>query len=171
MKVHPIHPSDIPAIARAVVAAWQTAYRGIVSDAYLDGLDVDRIEQACTQIVEMPDRTNLVVEVDGQVIGFVGFGAVRDKDTDPAQVAEVYGLYVHPDHWRKGAGSALMEAALKRLRQDGYTEVVLWTMRDNTPAHGFYEKGGFRRDGAEKRSERQGEQFVEVRFRRKISTR
>jgi ribosomal protein S18 acetylase RimI-like enzyme len=168
MKVRPIRPSDVPAVARTVVAAWKVAYRGIVSNAFLDGLDVEETEQVWHEIVEMGDRTNLVVEVDRQAIGFVGFGAARDEDTDPAQVAEVYGIYVHPDHWRTGAGSALMEAALERLRQDGYTEVVLWTMRDNTPAHGFYRKNGFRRDAAAKISERQGEQFAEVRFRREI---
>jgi ribosomal protein S18 acetylase RimI-like enzyme len=151
-----------------VVAAWRAAYRGILSDAFLDGLDVKRIEQAWVEIVESSDRANLVVEVDERAIGFVGFGAARDEDTDPAQVAEVYGIYVHPDHWRTGAGSALMEAALEQLHQGGYTEVVLWTMRDNTPAHGFYRKNGFRRDARTKISERGGEPFTEVRFRRKV---
>jgi ribosomal protein S18 acetylase RimI-like enzyme len=168
MKVRPIRPSDVPAIARTVVAAWQTAYRGILSDAFLEGLDVKRIEEVWYEIIEMGERTNLVVEVDGHAIGFVGFGEARDEDTDPAQVAEIYGIYVHPDHWRAGAGSALMEAALERLRQAGYAQVVLWTMHDNTPAQDFYGKHGFRHDAATKISERQGEQFEQVRFRRRI---
>ena len=168
MKVRPIRPSDVPAVARTVVAAWQAAYRGILSNAFLEGLDVKRIEEAWHEIVERTDRTDLVVEVDGQTIGFVGFGTARDEDTDPTQVAEVYAIYVHPDHWRAGAGSALIEAALERLRQAGYAQVVLWTMRDNTPAQDFYRKNGFRRDAATKISERQGEQFEEVRFWREI---
>ena len=168
MKVRPIRPADVPAVARTVVAAWQAAYRGILSDAFLEGLDVKRIEEIWHEIVEMGDRINLVVDVDGQAIGFVGFGAARDEDTDPAQVAEIYGIYVHPEHQRAGAGSALIEAALEQLRSRGHKLVVLWTMRDNSPAQSFYRKNGFRLDGATKVSERQGEQFLEIRFRKEI---
>ena len=168
MTVRPIRLPDVPAIARTVVAAWQAAYRGILSDAYLDGLDVNSVGQAFTRLVETPERITLVVEVDGVVVGSVGFGAARDEDMDPAQVAEIYAIYVHPVRWRKGAGSALMEAALDRIRQDGYSQVVLWTMRDNARARSFYERMGFHRDGMTQVNERQGETFIEVRFGRKV---
>ena len=168
MTVRPIAHTDVSSIVRATVAAWRAAYRGILSDALLDGLDAEQLEAVWHQIVDQTDRTNLVIDREGQAIGFVGFGASRDQGLDPAEAAEIYGIYVHPEQQHTGAGSALMEAALDQLSSQGYRLVVLWTMRDNTLAHRFYQKNGFRPDGATKVSERQEERFEEVRFRKEI---
>src|SRR5687767_3602644 len=41
MKIRPALPSDARAIADVHVRTWQSTYRGIVPDAYLDALSVD----------------------------------------------------------------------------------------------------------------------------------
>lgn len=46
--------------------------------------------------------------------------------------------YIHPDHQRRGFGSALL-----RLAQDTYAELQLWTFQCNHAARAFYERHGF----------------------------
>jgi ribosomal protein S18 acetylase RimI-like enzyme len=65
-------------------------------------------------------------------------------------VAELVAIYVDPDQWRSGAGTALMDAAAQRLAGLPYSEVVLWTFAGNHRAIAFYERHGWRADGAEK---------------------
>ena len=59
-------------------------------------------------------------------------------------------IYVQPDRWGHGAGSALMRAALARLAELPYDEVILWTFKENGPALGFYERHGWSLDGEQK---------------------
>jgi ribosomal protein S18 acetylase RimI-like enzyme len=56
-----------------------------------------------------------------------------------------------------------MRAALDRLTELPYDEVVLWTFKDNAPAIGFYERHGWTQDGDQKVHPRT--QAVAIRFR------
>jgi ribosomal protein S18 acetylase RimI-like enzyme len=169
IRVRPLERDDIPSVAEAHTEAWKVGYRGILSDALLDRLDVGASERRWQKRIRLPGRANLVAEEEGRVVGYVGFGPSHDADVDPDAAIEVYGLYVHPERWRAGAGSALMEAVLAHARQEGLREIVLWTMRDNAQAHAFYERRGFAPDGATRTSYRFGEAFVELRFRRVLA--
>ena len=64
------------------------------------------------------------------------------------ETGELYTLYVSPAHWSTGAGRALTDAALDRLRAAGCRRVVLWTLTENARARRFYAKAGFAPDGA-----------------------
>jgi ribosomal protein S18 acetylase RimI-like enzyme len=83
-------------------------------------------------------------------------------------MGEIYGIYVHPDHWRVGAGRRMLAQAVEQLRQQGFTRTIVWTMADNAISRGFYEKNGFVLDGGERISKRQGERFKEVSFARDL---
>jgi len=48
-------------------------------------------------------------------------------------------LYVHPDHWRRGIGTALLNVTKKRSPN----HVWLYTLQANINARIFYEKRGF----------------------------
>ncbi len=81
--------------------------------------------------------------------------------------AELVAMYVDPDHWREGLGYALMEAVLERLAGLPYEEAVLWTFKENGRAIAFYERFGWRPDGAEKIHPRTGEPAA--RYRRPVT--
>jgi len=57
-------------------------------------------------------------------------------------------LYVVPDHWRTGVGSALHDHGLGRLKELGFSEARLWTLTDNAQAQRFYERRGWTTTGA-----------------------
>jgi ribosomal protein S18 acetylase RimI-like enzyme len=164
---------DARAVAEANVRGWQVAYRGIMPDRYLDELADDFESQVARRRVHLgaPDEPrlfNLVAERDGAVIGWLAAGPSRDDDRHEKQ-AEIWAVYVHPDAWRTGAGSALMTAGIERLVEQGYTEATLWVFEANPRARRFYERYGYRTDGATGIFERGGGQAIEVRYRRPLA--
>lgn len=77
--------------------------------------------------------STLVAEVDGQIAGFaVLLGGELD------------GLFVEPVQWRRGIGTALVEAAVHEARRRG---VSLVTVVASPEARAFYEKCGFAVEG------------------------
>jgi GNAT superfamily N-acetyltransferase len=61
----------------------------------------------------------------------------------------VYAFYLHPDAWGSGAAAALMARCHEYLTDTGYTEAVLWVLRDNPRARRFYENVGWSPTGRE----------------------
>lgn len=80
---------------------------------------------------------------DAQVIGFVRSGVMEASN----QIGSIYLLYVRPEAWRYGVGTALMRAAMDDIRDLGMREVVLWVLRTNQRARAFYENLGWKPDG------------------------
>jgi [ribosomal protein S18]-alanine N-acetyltransferase len=58
--------------------------------------------------------------------------------------AELVSVAVEPALRGRGAGSALLESTLRRLRRRGAARLVLMVRPANTAARAFYEKFGFR---------------------------
>jgi hypothetical protein len=55
ISLRPAVPGDSLAVARIHVRAWQTAYRGLLPDAYLDGLRAeDRAARGWSSSSETP---------------------------------------------------------------------------------------------------------------------
>ncbi len=150
MRLRPATVADAAEIAEIHVRAWQTAFRGIVSDDRLDAMrverGVDRFRQKLAPAASAGQR--FVVAASGDTaLGFVGFGTTRDEDVDSARVGEVHGLYVHPTHWRRGVGRRLLQAAIDELAADGFDTATLWTLADSEASRAFYEAQGWRTDG------------------------
>ena len=159
--------ADIEAVAACHLASWQMAFRGLLSDGLLDELTHSQFIQTWRQLVSVGGRTNLVADGAQEIIGFVSFGAYRPgPSNDPAseQIAEVYGIYVHPTWWRAGAGRMLFRIALEELHAAGFQTVKVWTMAGNRRSRSFYEAHGLRLSPSARTSERSGEKFEEVQY-------
>jgi GNAT superfamily N-acetyltransferase len=102
-----------------------------------------------------------------RLVGWITYGVNRDPDAGPS-TAEVRSLFVHPDRWRSGVGTALMGHALTALAERGFDEATLWSFDENDRANAFYERHGFRRDGAGQRREFSAG-ALEVRYRRALA--
>jgi GNAT superfamily N-acetyltransferase len=158
-------PDDAEGIARVHTTTWQTAYRGVVPDEVLDGLDpVRRAAFWRRALAEPADRARVRVAVDdGEVVGFASVGPARDEDVRASGFAELQAVYVHPSRWGDGTGPALLDAALAGVAAPG---VVLWVLADNPRARRFYERAGFTADGATRVEHVGGRDLVEVRYAR-----
>ncbi|MFJ9077162.1 GNAT family N-acetyltransferase [Streptomyces sp. NPDC102278] len=77
---------------------------------------------------------------DGRVVGTAQVGIAHDS-AEPG--ASFVNAYVHPDHRRLGAGTALLRAAEEHLVAQGAVETYAWVM-DEPGHHAFAERHGYR---------------------------
>jgi len=160
-------PSDARALAGIQVRSWRAAYPGIVPAPFLRSLSVDRREEAWGQILG-ETRSQTYVAVAGETIaGWISVGASRDGDATPA-IGELWGIYVDPAQWGRGAGRALWARGRAHLLAAGFAEAVLWVFKDNRRAQRFYRAIGFAPDGAEKPLDFDGALVPEIRFHQRL---
>ena len=133
---------DAESIAKIKIEGWQTAYRGILDDSYLDSLDV-KIE-IIRRKLDIENGTNIfVAELDGKIVGFCLFREyVKDNDKYPGFDCELSSLYVANDYKRRGIGKKLMLSTISYLKEKGKTKMILGCLKDNFPSRVFYEKMG-----------------------------
>ena len=152
------------------VQAWQRAYRGIVPDAYLDALNAEeRIERWRGELSgPLRSRGSVLVAVsdhdDADVLGFVSTGPTRDEDIEAAGHHEVYAIYVATTWWGRRIGTSLMGSAVASVPRPGQA-LVLWVLAGNERGRRFYERFGFRADGATKTVDIGGRALDELRYR------
>ena len=122
--------------------SWQEAYRGIVSDRYLDSMTV---EATTARARQFPENT-LVAKDREKVVGFAVYGSSRDEDLMNA--GEVIAIYVLSEYYNRKIGYRLMNEAVSRLGE--YNTVFVWVLEKNERAIRFYRKYGFEFDGCQK---------------------
>ncbi len=85
----------------------------------------------------------------GALVGVVGVG--REPRAKNRHKAAVFGMYVAPEHARRGIGAALASARDRRgaPRNPGSEQLVLTVTDTNAAARTLYEKCGFRSFGVE----------------------
>lgn len=151
--VRPSAPADAAGIAAVHVTSWREAYAHLLSQAFLDAIDLDARTQMWQGILDRhPSRVH-VADADGEV---VGFAAVRRPDDGPRDL-ELAMLYLLAAHHGNGLGQALLDAAI------GDAPAFVWVAEDNPRARAFYARNGFRPDG-ERNVVEAWEQMTEVRL-------
>jgi ribosomal protein S18 acetylase RimI-like enzyme len=151
---------DAAAIADVHVLTWQAAYEDVFGAERLAGIGDRRRAQWDEWLTDPQSAWQVsVAEEAGRVVGFVSVGESRDE----AGKGELFAIYVLPEAWGSGAGSALMESALEELR--GYSSATLWVLEDNPRARRFYEREGWLLDGGRREEELLGVTVTEVRYR------
>jgi GNAT superfamily N-acetyltransferase len=148
MRIREAVPADAVAIAEVHVRSWQAAYRGQLTDDYLDGLTVEgRIDQHRRSLEEpREDWRTWVAEEGAAVRGFAVTGPSEDADADE-RTGEVYAIYLEPRLVGTGIGRALFEHAVGDLRERGFSRATLWVLESNAQARRFYAVAGWKTDG------------------------
>jgi ribosomal protein S18 acetylase RimI-like enzyme len=140
-------PEDAEEVEQLRVVGWQSAYRGILPDAYLDSMRVD-VARRRRQIT---DRSATVVESVAvqadAIVGWVVGGHSQDAFRAGPGQGEIFACYVRPEWWGRGVGRLLMTHAVSALAEAGLDDVTLWVLEDNHRARRFYEACGFQPDG------------------------
>lgn len=127
---------DVRAISEIIVEDWKRAYRGIIDDAFLDSLNVDRRYD-----IEINRYRKYIVATDGrEVLGCAWLETAEDDAAD----CEIVALYVRYAHRKNGIGRRLLECAVSRFRENGRKRMIIWCLRENRESRVFYEKMGGR---------------------------
>lgn len=156
MELRPAVPADALAVARVHVRAWQTGYRGLLPDGYLDGLRAE--DRAARYTFERTDGPRTTVAIIGGAV--VGFSTIHG--------AELSALHVDPDAWGGGVGRALIARARAELAAAGVTEAQLWLLAGNARAQRFYERDGWTTDGTRRTDTVWGVTVDELELRRRL---
>ncbi len=83
----------------------------------------------------------MYVAQDGQeVVAFASGG--RERAGELGFAGELYAIYVMQESQGRGHGRALVRAVTAGLREMGLTDMIVWVLRDNSAARGFYERLG-----------------------------
>jgi ribosomal protein S18 acetylase RimI-like enzyme len=134
---------DVTPIARVHVESWKTTYRGIMPDELLANLTVEWREAMWQRVLSNPPSTTKVFvaeDENGEIIGFVS-GGHPQAETEGFD-CELYAIYLLEQAQGKGFGKALFNALVRSLRNDGYTNMLLWVVDENETARQFYEGMG-----------------------------
>jgi GNAT superfamily N-acetyltransferase len=133
---------DSAAIARLHADSWRSAYRGILSDDYLDNRA--HSERGALWQARFSEKANkpffvILAEIDGQLAGF----ACVFPNEDPTFGSFLDNLHVTPERTGQGIGRLLLNDAARRLVADGTGGgLYLWVIEQNSRARQFYARAG-----------------------------
>jgi len=142
MTIRAAEPSDAAAIARLHAVSWQTAYRSILRDDFLDGPVLSNRSELWSARFHGPARADQIVLVEdcaGEIQGF----ACAFLDADPEWGTLLDNLHVAPFLKGKGLGRRLLcEVAQRVLQHNSCLRMHLWAYEQNLAARRFYEQLG-----------------------------
>lgn len=134
-------PSDYRSIAALHATNWQTTYRGMMSDHYLDHEVVDERLLFWKKRLELPDpQQETIVALSGdELMGFV----CMMIDDDPEFGSLIDNLHVMATQRKTGIGKMLLkECAGVLLTRSSSLRLYLWVYELNQNARMAYEKLG-----------------------------
>ena len=133
---------DAFAIARVHAESWQTVYRGIVPDEFLDSIEVDVwAERHRRNMAEDPvEFVSYVAEIENEIVGWALGGPNRETSTEFS--CELYTIYLLPNYLQRGIGRRLMGAVAESLVGSGSGSMLVWVLAKNWAARKFYEALG-----------------------------
>ncbi len=132
--------ADAAAIGAVHVAAWRSAYPGLLPDQYLARLSVTRQ----SAFYERAIRLGAGVQVATKSNRVVGFSTARRTQGNELGDGEIETLYVLDDFRDQGFGRRLMRASAAYLSELGCNSAFAWVLRDNQASF-FYEHIGGKR--------------------------
>lgn len=139
VEITPMTEADMDGKAFVHYTSMQETYPGIFGDDYLAGQTLEKCRAVARK---WPDGV-LVAKVNGQVVGFAGYGAARDPALQDC--GELFALYVLKAYHGSQVGYALTCAVTNALRQ--YKRIAVQVAQGNDRAIRFYQRFGFRFDG------------------------
>ena len=141
VKIRDAKASEADAIANLHAISWMSAYRGLLSDEYLDNNLLDERKKHWAEKMAALTKKEfvLVAERNGALVGFV---AVLDKPEAGFDML-VDNLHVLPELKGLGIGGQLLNAVAARLLSTERKSFYLFVLKGNTAAEKFYlAKGG-----------------------------
>ncbi|WCN81066.1 GNAT family N-acetyltransferase [Micromonospora sp. LH3U1] len=127
MRIRVARPDDAPAVV---------ALRAMVFPYLVRGVESTR--KMIAEPVPGEDWAAFVAEFDAQVVGWVT--AQRNGSTSTADFGDISLLHVHPEHRRRGIGTALLTTATGHLAPLGIRRLRAFAQPEGLPfarQHGF----------------------------------
>lgn len=129
---------DLEAIERVVTLGWNQTYKGLVSDRVLDVIREKESLRVDKRKEDFDSNNNdyLVLEVDGEVIGFCRYGESEEEG-----YGEIFALYILNGYKGNGYGKELVLTASSMLKEMGFDKMLIGCLVGN-PSNEFYKHLG-----------------------------
>ncbi len=143
MKVRYAKFEDMKAVSKIKVDMWKTAYKGIVSDEYLNSLNYEESQKKHEDVFEK-DFWAVYENDNNEILGFCWFGETGSLDLEELREydSELIAIYVRPDSKGQGIGKIMFQFVVNELKSKNKIKMILWVLEDNKPSIEFYKKMG-----------------------------
>jgi GNAT superfamily N-acetyltransferase len=134
----PPGPADAEALARLHVESWRETYRGLLPDAFLDGMSVEAHGRrwASALASPAPGETTLALAGPARLVGYASGGPSRRGGW------EIATLYLLRLAQGQGQGRRLVSALARVFADQGGGGLTISALRDNVAARTFYARLG-----------------------------
>jgi len=139
--VTPAGPGDALVLAQVLVRAWRETYPGMLPQPFLVRLSPQAYAARWTWRLLHSDEITLAAEGPDGLVGYAS-GDTMPRRGPAAADCEITTLYVLRRAQGEGVGRTLMTGLARALAARGAASLVIWVLRDNLRARGFYEAMG-----------------------------
>ncbi len=136
----PAGPSDAAELARVHVQAWRETYAGILPSSYLERMSAPLHARRWRARLMRMNEITLAAEGPDGLVGYASGQWARDRGE--RDEGEITTLYVLRAAQGGGLGKALLVGVARALAAEGARSLVIWVLRENRHARGFYERLG-----------------------------
>jgi ribosomal protein S18 acetylase RimI-like enzyme len=140
VKVRRAALEDADSIAVVQVESWRKTYAGILPEAYLESLNIEKHAMIWRQIMREARMFVFVAEDSWGIFGFISGGPIREPME--GYDAELYAIYLMPARQRRGVGQELALTLREALLMESFSSMVVWVLEQNAPAISFYKRIG-----------------------------
>jgi GNAT superfamily N-acetyltransferase len=142
VTLRPMRAQDADTVAALHATSWRSAYRGMLTDDFLDNQVVADRQAVWRERLLGPATApafGIVAEdAAGQLIGFTYVLLHQD----PVWGSLIDNLHVLPGHKGGGIGRRLLQAVARELGPSHAQPAFLWVLDANEPAKRFYARMG-----------------------------
>ncbi|MGD7044691.1 N-acetyltransferase family protein [Jeotgalibacillus proteolyticus] len=131
---------DALKISRVRVQGWQSTYKGLIDQKFLDGMSEKRLAEKWEKDFDDERACTWVAEIDNEIIGFAIAGESRESDF-PHHPYEIMAIYLLKPHQNQGIGQMLVSKIIEQLALTGDGGIYVWAFDEN-PYCAFYQKLG-----------------------------
>lgn len=130
---------DVPTILRIAERGWKTAYGDFLSQQTIDTAMAEWYDPNTTrEQIECEDVAYFVAEQHGNILGYASGSPSSEKT-----IATLGAIYVDPEYWGNGVGTALLEEFEDFCRQRGCDTIQFQVLTENDVGTSFYRKHGY----------------------------
>lgn len=141
MIIRPLAEKDLLAVSKIKIEGWQTAYKNIIADEYLNSLNINEHVKKFKQFVG--NDNFLVALIDDKVVGFCRFVDNNSFSPNIADIdCELTAIYVRPDLKRQGIGTEMFNYVIDKFKIQHKKKMILWCLKDNIDSINFYKHIG-----------------------------